>query len=172
MFRSKVIHHACSLLCRFLLLLVSVWIKAWRLPNFDLVRRTLSLALVKSHLSYGTEVWSPHDGIWVKSIEGVQRRATLWILRSSRGELTDVERLKRPDNILPLRNERFTVYWKRKCDTQTLMWIILPAVETNQVHYPFSKHPTPKYPKASYFKEFLNYGIMTSNQLSLVLVIP
>ena len=44
------------------------------------VRRTLYLSFVKSHLSYGSQVWSSQNAIWMKRIEGVQSRATLWIL--------------------------------------------------------------------------------------------
>ena len=61
--------------------------------------------------------------------------------------------------------------WEIYCLLETrmqhtdLMWIILTAVEPNQIHYLFLKHPTPKYLKVSFSKELLNYGIMTSNPL-------
>ena len=52
------------------------------------VRRALYLCLVKSHLSYGSQVWSPATATLKKRIEGVQRSASLWILRLKRGDLT------------------------------------------------------------------------------------
>ena len=45
------------------------------------VRRALYLSLVKSQLSYGSQVWSPDSATLKKRIEGVQRRASLWILQ-------------------------------------------------------------------------------------------
>lgn len=76
----------------------------FKLTNQE-VRKTLYLPLVKSQLTYGTEVGSPHTGDLMKKIEGVQRRATLWITRTKRGELTYVQRLNKLD-LLPLCYER------------------------------------------------------------------
>ena len=51
-------------------------------------RRSLYLALVKSQLSYATQVWSP-DKIALKTqIERVQRRATRWILKQRVGVMS------------------------------------------------------------------------------------
>ena len=59
------------------------------------VRRSLYLSLVKSHLAYGSEIWSPNNN-YLKAILGcVQRRATRWILAS-----------KTWWNILPLTYDR------------------------------------------------------------------
>ena len=55
------------------------------------VRRTLYLTLVKTQLTYGCE--------------GVQRRATMWILMKKCGELSYVERLKKL-NLVPLVYDR------------------------------------------------------------------
>jgi hypothetical protein len=45
-------------------------------------RRLLYLALVQSHLSYGSEIWAPQSSSRDLSLlEGVQRRATKFILR-------------------------------------------------------------------------------------------
>ena len=65
------------------------------------VRRTLYLSLVKSQLSFGTQVWSPSQHYLKARIERVQRRATRWILRTSAGKLSCRERLERL-NLLPL----------------------------------------------------------------------
>ncbi len=50
------------------------------------MRRTLYLSLMKSQLSYGTEVWSPPSTKLISRLESVQRRATAWILKTKRGE--------------------------------------------------------------------------------------
>ena len=56
-------------------------------------RRSLYLALVKSQLSYATQVWSP-DKIALKTqIERVQRRATRWILKQRVGMMSYRDRL-------------------------------------------------------------------------------
>ena len=56
-------------------------------------RRSLYLALVKSQLSYATQVWSP-DKIALKTqIERVQRRATRWILKQRVGVMSYRDRL-------------------------------------------------------------------------------
>ena len=44
------------------------------------VRRTLYLTLVRSQLTYGCKVWCSSSRQLSLKIEGVQRRATLWIL--------------------------------------------------------------------------------------------
>jgi hypothetical protein len=54
------------------------------------VRRALFLTLVKSQLTYGSGVWCPSSIYLCKKIEGVQRRAMLWILGKKRGEMTYV----------------------------------------------------------------------------------
>jgi hypothetical protein len=45
------------------------------------VRRSLYLSLVKCHLNYATEVWSPAHISLKRKVENVQRRATRWILQ-------------------------------------------------------------------------------------------
>ena len=52
------------------------------------VRRTLYLSLVRSQLSYATEVWSPANVKLRTILERVQRRATRWILRARIGEIS------------------------------------------------------------------------------------
>ena len=79
------------------------------------VRRALFLTLVKSQLTYGSEVWCPSSTNLCKKIEGVQRRATLRILWKKRGEMTYVERLTEL-NPIPLVYDRekkdITLYFK------------------------------------------------------------
>ena len=57
------------------------------------VRKSLYLALVKSQMSYATEVWSPSDSTLKRKAGRVQRRATRWILQIKKGELSYKERL-------------------------------------------------------------------------------
>ena len=57
------------------------------------VRRFLYLALVKSQMSYATEVWSPSHSTLKQKAERVQRRATRWILQIKQCELSYKERL-------------------------------------------------------------------------------
>ena len=65
------------------------------------IRRSLYLSLVKSKLCFGSEIWSPSNVSVKIKVEGIQRRATRWILRSRAGEIPYKERLKTLD-ILPL----------------------------------------------------------------------
>jgi len=51
------------------------------------VRRSLYLAIVKPHVCYATEVWSPALKSLKLGIEQVQRRATRWILRLKPGQM-------------------------------------------------------------------------------------
>ena len=69
------------------------------------VRRTLYLPLVKSQLSFETQVWSPSHTYLKCKIERVHRRATRWILRSRNGEMSYKERLIRLE-LLPLVYDR------------------------------------------------------------------
>ena len=57
------------------------------------VRRSLYLSLVKCHLDYATQVWSPALTSLKIKIENVQRRATRWILKQRKGEQSYKERL-------------------------------------------------------------------------------
>ena len=50
------------------------------------VRRSLYLSLVKCHLNYATEVWSPSNISLTLKVENVQRRATRWILQQRKGQ--------------------------------------------------------------------------------------
>ena len=80
------------------------------LPTF----RTLYLALVRSHLEYASEIWSPKSVTLIKLIEGVQRHATRLLLPN----LTYSERLQQL-KLLPLVYRRevkdITTFYKLKC---------------------------------------------------------
>ena len=69
------------------------------------VRRTLYLSLVKSQLTYATEVWST-DSVNLRTIlERVQRPATRWLLRTRIGEMSYKQRLPTL-RLLPLTYDR------------------------------------------------------------------
>ena len=82
------------------------------------VRKTLYSTLVKSQLMYGSEVWWPLIvSNLSKRIEGVQRRATLWVLKKRRGELSYKERLTEL-NLIPLvydREQKDLLFFKSAC---------------------------------------------------------
>ena len=69
------------------------------------VRRTLYLTIVKSQVSYATEIWSPSLKSLKAKIERVQRRATRWILRVKPGKVSYKDRLLKL-NLLPLAYDR------------------------------------------------------------------
>ena len=70
------------------------------------IRRTLYLSLVKSKLSYASQVWSPiHNRQFSERIERVQRRATKWVLRTRTSEITCKQRLLKLE-LLPLSYDR------------------------------------------------------------------
>ena len=69
------------------------------------VRRSLYLSLVKSQLCYATQVWSPAHVTLNAKVEQVQRRASRWILRTRRGEMSYKERLTMLD-LIPLSLDR------------------------------------------------------------------
>ena len=66
------------------------------------VRRALYLSLVKSQLSYATEVWSPASVNLRTILDSVQRRAKHWILRTRIGEKQRLLTLR----LLPLTYDR------------------------------------------------------------------
>ena len=70
------------------------------------IRRTLFLSLVKSKLSYASQIWSPtHNRQLSERIEQVQRRATKWILRTRSCEMSYKQRLLKLE-LLPLSYNR------------------------------------------------------------------
>ena len=66
-------------------------------------RRTLYLAIVRCHLGYATQVWSPQSVGLLKQVESVQRRATKYILKLPfRTDIAYKTRLQLT-NLIPLR---------------------------------------------------------------------
>ena len=80
--------------------------RSWPLSTKVAVRRSLYLAIVKPHLCYATEVWSPpaQKSLKVK-VEQVQRRATRWTLSLKPGQMSYGERQLALD-MLPLAYDR------------------------------------------------------------------
>lgn len=63
-------------------------------PGFGIqVKRCLYMSLVRSHLGYASEVWSPLSGKDLRMVEGIQRRATKFILGYTNDNLTYKDRL-------------------------------------------------------------------------------
>ena len=71
-------------------------------------RRTLYLSLVKSQLSYATEIWPPVSVKLRTILERVQRRATRWIIRTRVGEMSYKQAL----------------HWQAKIYTKTIRFIL------------------------------------------------
>ena len=72
-----------------------------RSDQFLATFRSLYVALVRSHLVYASEIWSPKSVSLIKLIEGVQQRATRLLLPN----LTYNECLQQL-NLLPLVHQR------------------------------------------------------------------
>jgi hypothetical protein len=73
------------------------------------IRRSLYLSLVKCHLNYATEVWSPAHISLLRKVENVQRRATRWILQQRMGQQEYKDRIVTLD-LLPLCYDRELKY--------------------------------------------------------------
>ena len=73
------------------------------------VRISFYLALLKSQMSYATEVWSPSHSSLKQKAERVRGRATRWILQIKQGELSYNKRLIHLD-LLPLTYDRDRVF--------------------------------------------------------------
>ena len=65
------------------------------------MRRSLHLSLVRSHLGYASEVWSPQTIGGLCIVEGVQRHAIKFILSYTKADLSYKDRLARL-NLLPI----------------------------------------------------------------------
>ena len=66
--------------------------------------RTLYLALVRSQLEYFIVLWSPHTSRKISKLEGIQRRATKFILKTN----DDYEQRRKSQlNLLSLEQRRF-----------------------------------------------------------------
>ena len=89
------------------------------------------MTLVRSQLTYGCEVWCPSSRQLSLKIEGVQRRATLWILMKNRGELSYVERLRKLNLIqLVYDREQKDLIFYYKCKNNMIDLDVEQYVET------------------------------------------
>lgn len=76
--------------------------------------RSLYVALVRSHLAYASEIWSPKSVTMIKRIEEVQRRGTRLILP----DFNHNERLKRlslPPLVYRREVKDLLTFYKLKC---------------------------------------------------------
>jgi len=78
------------------------------------VKLNLYRSLVIPHLDYCSQVWAPHTRLYLRKVEGVQRRATKYICNDY--ELNYNDRLTHT-NLLPLcyRRELFDILFLFKC---------------------------------------------------------
>jgi hypothetical protein len=121
----------------------------------------LYLTLVKSQLNNSSQVWFPESALWMKRI-GVQKRATLWILKLKCGDLSYVERLTQL-YLLPLAYDReikdLTFYYKCRydlIDLDTFAPVVCSLTRQGSSSYlqtPFCKTSTFK---SSYFNRIVN----------------
>ena len=90
-------------------------------------KRSLYLALVRSHLGYASEIWSPYLHKDMATLERVQRRATKYIL--SNYNLCYTDRLMKL-NLLPVS------YWHEQKDLCTLHKLLNNAydIKTQLLH--------------------------------------
>jgi hypothetical protein len=74
------------------------------------VRRILYLALVRPHLGYATQIWSPQSVVLIQQIERTQRRATKFILELPFASTTDYTARLLTLSLLPI------CYWHEYLD--------------------------------------------------------
>ena len=74
------------------------------------VRRILYLTLVRPHLGYATQIWSPQSVLQIQQIERTQRRATKFILELSFTSTTDYTTRLQTLSLLPI------CYWHEYLD--------------------------------------------------------
>ena len=103
---STQVHHQCNKANK----LLGFVRRSSRYISKSSTRRAMYLALVRSHLGYATQVWSPQSIELIKCIERVQRRATKYILMLPfQTELSYKERLMQC-SLLPIS------YWHEMLD--------------------------------------------------------
>ena len=82
-------------------------------------RRFLYQSLVKSQVSFATEVWSPSECNIKIILERIQRRETRWILKVKKGDISFKDRLLAL-NFLPLAYDReikdLMYFFRALCD--------------------------------------------------------
>ena len=79
------------------------------------VRRILYLALVRSHLGYATQMWSPQSVVLIQQIERTQRRATKFILEVPFASTADFTTRLLTLSLLPI------CYWHEYLDMVLLI---------------------------------------------------
>ena len=99
-------------------------------------RRTLYLSIVRCHLGYATQVWSPQSIGLLKRVENVQRRATKLILKLPfRCDVTYKTRLQLT-NLLPIS------YWHEFLDTVFFYKAVNNLVITDSEAVPETRQST------------------------------
>ena len=128
------------------------------------VRRSLYLAIVKSHLYYATEVWSPAQKSLKVKVEQVQRRATKWILSLKPGQMWYGERLLTLD-MLPLAYDR---------EVKNLVFFykaIYGYIDIDVSNYvTFNNHPPTRHSQSADYAVLWNCGTTYAMKNSLVVL--
>ncbi len=100
------------------------------------VRRILYLAIVRPHLGYATQIWSPQSINLIKRVARVQRRATKVILNLPFRSDTTYEQRLNSLNLLPL------TYWHEFLDLVFFFKIVHNLVKINPEYMPSQHIPT------------------------------
>ncbi len=82
------------------------------------MRRTLYLALVRPHLGYATQIWSPQSVLLIQQIERTQRRATKFMLELPFSSTTEYKTRLQTLSLLPI------CYWHEYMDLVLLYKIV------------------------------------------------
>ena len=148
-------------------------------------RRTLYLSIVRCHLGYATQVWSPQSIGLLKRVENVQRRATKLILKLPfRCDVTYKTRLQLT-NLLPIS------YWHEFLDivffykaVNNLVFIdseALPATRqstrstrsssSNAITYIPKRSRTVTYQRSFFIRSFSIFLVYISVALVLIVVV-
>ena len=129
-----------------------------RLVKSITVRRSAYLTLVRSHIGYATQVWTPQSIDLLRRLERVQRRATKYILdlpficdQTYGGRLMNL-------NLLPISSWREfldMIFFFRSCNWN--IYLLLAEFSVRTVNYGPSFFPSIYGPRASRIRN-LQYG--------------
>ena len=82
--------------------------------SLNLWVQDLYVTLVRPHLEYASEIWSPKTATMIKRIEGVQQRVT-WLMLPDLSYNEHLKRLKLPPLVYRREVKDLTTFYKLKC---------------------------------------------------------
>ena len=100
------------------------------------VRCILYLTLVRPHLGYATQIWSPHSALQIQRIERTQRRAAKFILELSFTSTTDYTTRLQTLSLLPI------CYWHESLWREYLDMVLFYNITNGLVNLKPSVIPT------------------------------